>query len=110
MMSTAQTSLPASDLALTRNATISVSSLAILTDSRIFPSASHTHAQWWALPTSMPTHAISRPTATRISRPSIEVSNSSPVEHPADASVNSDQAQISISSQGAPKGRANIPS
>jgi transposase, IS30 family len=31
------------------------------------------------------------------------------VEHPADASVTSDQAQISISSQGTPKSRADIP-
>ena len=33
-----------------------------------------------------------------------------PVEHPADSSVTSDRAHISISSQGAPESRADIPS
>ena len=32
------------------------------------------------------------------------------MEHPADASVTSDRAQISISSQGTPESRADIPS
>ena len=32
-----------------------------------------------------------------------------PVERPADTSVNSDRAQISISSRGTPESRANIP-
>ncbi|MDT4902956.1 MAG: hypothetical protein QOH52_972 [Pseudonocardiales bacterium] len=35
--------------------------------------------------------------------------DSGPMEHPADASVTSDRAQISISSQGTPESRADIP-
>lgn len=40
----------------------------------------------------------------------VDVPRQRPVEHPADTSVTSDRAQISISSQDTPESRADIPS
>ena len=91
--------------------TIPASSLATLTDSSVLPSALRTtQTQWWVLPTSIPTHALSLTAATRASPFVGRGGDHGPVEHPADASVTSDRAQISISSQGTPESRADIPS
>jgi hypothetical protein len=60
---------------------ISASSLAAFIDNSFLPSASTTQAQWWVLPTSIPTQALSRRVATCCSLLD-PVANSSPWNTP----------------------------
>jgi hypothetical protein len=69
MMSTAQTSCGANPQTFATSETISASSFAILIESSVLPFASSTQAQWCVFPMSIPTHTLSRPSATRVSVP-----------------------------------------
>jgi len=79
--------------------------------STVRSTASSAHTQWCVLPISSPTHAVSCAAATCLT-PSdrFRCPVHKPCGHPVDASVTSDQAHISISSQGTPEDQADIPS